>query len=141
MIRVFQEKDTDEIVRIWLESSIRAHCFIPADYWESKAADMRNVYLPLSDILVDEDEAGKLTGFAALIDTFLAALFIAPEFQNRGIGSHLLRFVKKVHPDLELCVYAENEKAISFYQKHGFRIQGERIEAETGCQELLMACS
>lgn len=139
MIRPFREKDTEAVVQIWLQASIQAHSFIEQAYWESKAEDMRTLYLPLSEIIVDEDpESGGLTGFMGLVDGYLGGLFIAPDYQGKGIGTRLLKLGKKIHDELELCVYAENRQAIRFYQKQGFRITGERTEETTGHTELLM---
>ena len=51
----------------------------------------------------------------------------------------LLAMAKKMRVTLDLSVYAENERAVAFYQKNVFRITGERIEEVTGRTELLMA--
>ena len=74
-----------------------------------------------------------------LREDYLAALFVAPAHQKRGVGSRLLALAKKMRGTLDLSVYAENERAVAFYQKNGFRITGERIEEVTGRTELLMA--
>ena len=101
---------------------------------------MRTLYLPLSEIVVDEDRAtGEVVAFMALVEDYLAALFVAPAHQKRGVGSRLLALAKKMRGTLDLSVYAENERAVAFYQKNGFRITGERIEEVTGRTELLMA--
>ena len=133
MIRAFKEEDTETVIRIWLAASVRSHSFIDKAYWEEKAESMRTLYLPLSEIVVDEDRA---TGEVV---AFLAALFVAPAHQKRGVGSRLLALAKKMRGTLDLSVYAENERAVAFYQKNGFRITGERIEEVTGRTELLMA--
>lgn len=55
MIRAFKEEDTETVIRIWLAASVRSHSFIDKAYWEEKAESMRTLYLPLSEIVVDED--------------------------------------------------------------------------------------
>lgn len=35
MIRVLQEADIDRVAEIWLDSNLKAHHFIPAQYWKS----------------------------------------------------------------------------------------------------------
>lgn len=57
MIRAFKEEDTETVIRIWLAASVRSHSFIDKAYWEEKAESMRTLYLPLSEIVVDEDRA------------------------------------------------------------------------------------
>ena len=123
-----------------LAASVRSHSFIDKAYWEEKAEAMRTLYLPLSEIVVDEDRAtGEVVAFMAFVEDYLAALFVAPAHQKRGVGSRLLALAKKMRGTLDLSVYAENERAVAFYQKNGFRITGERIEEVTGRTELLMA--
>ena len=130
MIRAFKEEDTETVIRIWLAASVRSHSFIDKAYWEEKAEAMRTLYLPLSEIVVDEDRAtGEVVAFMAFVEDYLAALFVAPAHQKRGVGSRLLALAKKMRGTLDLSVYAEN----------GFRITGERIEEVTGRTELLMA--
>lgn len=120
MIRAFKEEDTETVIRIWLAASVRSHSFIDKAYWEEKAEAMRTLYLPLSEIVVDEDRAtGEVVAFMAFVEDYLAALFVAPAHQKRGVGSRLLALAKKMRGTLDLSVYAENERAVVFYQKTG----------------------
>ncbi len=140
MIRPFTPHDCSEVCALWLESSISAHPFIPRAYWEAKLDALRTVYLPLSDelLLFLDDETGKLAGFMALVDSFLAALFVSPAMQGRGVGSRLLSLAKKMHPELTLSVYARNARAVAFYERHGFVFVEARVEEETGETEWIM---
>lgn len=137
MIRPFREEDGEAVVDIWLRASLRAHTFVDPAYWQSRVKDMREVYLPLSEMAVDEED-GQVTGFMALVEDYLAALFVAPEQQGKGIGSRLLRLAKKMRPELTLSVYAENVPALVFYRKHGFGVVAERVEKATGQKECVM---
>ena len=88
MIRAFRNEDSEAVVALWLEASLQAHAFVGKGYWESKVEDMRTLYLPLSEIVVDADEAtGEITGFVALVEDFLAALFVAPRHQGKGTAA------------------------------------------------------
>ncbi|WP_302554627.1 GNAT family N-acetyltransferase [uncultured Bilophila sp.] len=139
MIRAFKEEDTEAVIRIWLEASILSHSFIDKAYWEEKADAMRTLYLPLSEVVVDEDkDTGEVVAFIAFVEDYLAALFVAPAHQKKGVGSRLLALAKKMRDTLELSVYAENERAVAFYRKNGFRMTDKRIEEMTGHTELLM---
>lgn len=139
MIRAFRNEDSEAVVTLWLEASLQAHAFVGTGYWESKVEDMRTLYLPLSEIVVDADEAtGEITGFAALVEDFLAALFVAPRHQGKGTGTRLLKLAQKMRGTLELSVYAENERAVEFYRKHGFKVVGQGVEEATGHLELTM---
>ncbi|HIU17597.1 MAG TPA: GNAT family N-acetyltransferase [Candidatus Avidesulfovibrio excrementigallinarum] len=141
MIRPATEADMEPIVQLWLKASIKAHDFISRSWWEARAQDMRELYLPLSDVLVVaiDDASGELVGFAALIENVLAALFVLPGWERRGIGSRLLELIRKLRADLCLTVYERNCRAVTFYTKHGFVKVGRRIEEATGQAEWVMA--
>ena len=143
MIRPFCEDDTEDVVRLWLEASVEAHAFLPAPFWEKAASDMRTLYLPMSDEIVVhvEDEIGEIDAFLAFVDSFLAALFVAPKAQGKGLGSRLFRIARRMHLDLSLCVYKENARAVAFYRRQGLRVLAERVEEKTGHEELVMGFS
>ena len=57
-------------------------------------------------------------------------LSISKQYQNKRIGSDLLKyFLKRLYEEgvkfIELEVKIDNEKAINFYKKHGFKIRNE----------------
>ena len=69
MIRAFNEEDTEAVIRIWLEASILSHSFIDKVYWEEKADAMRTLYLPLIEVVVDEDkDTGEVIAFIVFVD-------------------------------------------------------------------------
>lgn len=136
MIRNFEQQDLDQVVRIWLEGSLIAHNFIPEDYWKGKSEEMREIYLPSSKTFVYEN--AELLGFISMKDNYIAALFVDPKEQGKGIGKQILNFVKCLYPSLELNVYAENLNSVEFYKKQGFVILEENIEEDTGHKEYKM---
>ena len=140
MIRSLTEGDTDAVVKLWLESSIAGHDFIPPEFWHAAVDDMRTLYLPLSDeiVLHIDDDTGEIDAFLAFTGSFLAALFVAPHAWGKGLGKRMFRIARRMHPDLSLCVYKENERAFSFYRKQGLCVLEERTEEKTGHRELLM---
>ena len=140
MIRPFLDTDMEGVIRVWLEASVQAHGFMPRAYWEAQTEDMRTLYLPMSDeiVLHVDDVTGNIDAFLAFVDSFLAALFVAPHAQGRGLGSRMFRIARRMHPDLSLSVYKENDRAVAFYRKHGLVVTGERVEKRTGQVELLM---
>ncbi len=140
MIRWYRDGDMDGVAAVWLQASVQAFDFIGREYWEAKERDMRELYLPLcSDIVVHEDGGtGRIDGFLAFADDYLAALFVAPYCQGQGIGSQLLRLAKKMRPQFSLTVYAKNTRAVAFYRRAGLALDGERTERETGERELIL---
>lgn len=138
MIRKSENRDIDVILKIWLSASIKAHNFIESYFWESQVEQMRKVYLPASEIFV-YDQNNLITGFYALFDNKLAALFVKPEFQGKGIGKELLKHAKNQRDFLILTVYKANESSCRFYLNNGFKIKKEQIDVNTGHTELVMS--
>lgn len=137
MIRKLQAGDIEAVLNIWLEASIEAHDFMPADFWKSKLEDMRNIYIPNSETMVMEID-GEVSGFFSLYEDDLAALFVSPEKQGRGLGGQLVAAAKSMRGRLELNVYESNKRAVSFYKKQGFAITGDGQDPHTGHKELRM---
>ncbi|MFQ9491699.1 MAG: GNAT family N-acetyltransferase [Bilophila wadsworthia] len=118
MIRAFKEEDTETVIRIWLAASVRSHSFIDKAYWEEKAEAMRTLYLPLSEIVVDEDRAtGVVVAFMAFVEDYLAALFVAPRTKESGVP--FAGTGQKMRGTLDLSVYAENERSSRLLPKTG----------------------
>ncbi len=140
MLRAFKSSDMNDILDIWLEASIRAHGFVGKEFWESKVDDMRETYIPASDTYVFL-ENGAVRGFFSLYRDSLAAMFVSPNAQGKGIGQQLMNKAKLLRRKLNLTVYRENEKSIQFYRKSGFTPVGERIDEHTGHVEILMEYS
>ncbi|KXO06282.1 putative acetyltransferase [Marinobacter excellens LAMA 842] len=98
---------------------------------------MRDVYIPASETFVLEYEE-KINGFYSLCGNTLAAIFVAPESQGKGMGTALLDDAKNRRESLQLSVYKENVPGIKFYEKHGFISLDEQIDEHTGHPELIM---
>jgi putative acetyltransferase len=137
MIRAFRPGDMDAVVVLWLETSIAAHGFVPPTVWESQCDNMRNTYLPASEVAV-YDEGGAIAGFYALVQNTLAALFVAPPYQGRGFGTALLNHAKSRRAQLTLSVYVENEASCRYYLGQGFTVTAEQTDTHTGHQEYTM---
>lgn len=54
MIRYLKQKDIDKIMKIWLESTIKAHDFIPKKYWQDNFNVVKDTYIPQSKTYVYE---------------------------------------------------------------------------------------
>ena len=137
MIRKFQQSDIDQVIHVWLETSIQAHDFVSSEFWTSKVKDMREIYIPASETYVYE-EGTIIRGFFSLHEDTLAAIFVHPDSQRSGIGKQLMRAAKEARDALTLTVYKENISSVEFYKKCGFKIESEQIDKHTAHPELLM---
>ena len=137
MIRKLQQTDIEQVISIWLEASIKAHDFVDSDFWKSKVKDMREIYIPSGETYVYVEE-NLIHGFMSLYNDTIAAIFVSPDCQGKGIGKQLIQKAKDVRDILNLTVYKENQKSMKFYKKCKFSIEHEQIEKHTGYPEFLM---
>ena len=136
MIRELQEEDISRVADIWLNTNIKAHDFIPAQYWKSNF-DMVKEMLQQAEVYVYENEK-KIQGFVGLNGGYIEGIFVSCDMQSQGIGKRLLDFIKDRKEKLLLNVYQKNIRAINFYQREGFKIQSEDLDKSTGEKEYLM---
>ena len=140
-IRELKNCEIDDIMRIWLESTIEAHCFIEEEYWKKNYEVVRDIYIPMAKTFVYCDEE-KIKGFISIIDSnFIGALFVHTKSQGREIGKSLVEYVKNKYENIELAVYKDNKKAVEFYKKEGFNIIKEQENEDSGHLEYLMSYS
>lgn len=137
MIRPVKSQEVEAVLDIWLTASIQAHDFIEAEFWRSQLDNMRDVYLPASEVFVYE-QAGDVVGFYALYEDNLAAIFVAPICQGKGVGKALIADAKTRRKSLTLSVYKENQASYQFYVSQGFNVVSEQEDEHTGHLELTM---
>ena len=136
MIREFNNKDLDDVMKIWLDTNTNAHSFIQKNYWQDNYEDVRGM-LPEAEIFIYEYDH-TIQGFIGLMDDYIAGIFIDSGCQSQGIGKALLDQTKKVHSNLSLQVYKNNEGAVRFYTREGFSPVKEQMDENTGETELVM---
>ena len=124
MLRQSRPEDMEEIVEIWLLAS-QAHDFVDASCWWQAQEDLRTRYL-------DHAPASGCSRSAAICSaswpwwmTTCCPLFV-PRQAGAGVGHALLQEAKSRCAALHTRVFVENEPAVHFYRRHGFRI-GEEV--------------
>lgn len=106
MIRRLRITDIDSAADIWLDTNIKAHDFIAAQYWLENIETVKEM-LAQAEVYVYEDE-GEIQGFIGLNDDYIAGIFVRYAVQSSGIGKQLLDFVKSIKKELHLNVYQKN---------------------------------
>ena len=133
-----KQAEASELGSIWLQASIGAHSFISPSYWQDNLEAMVTKYIPNSQTYVYEAD-GKIEGFVSLVNSsHIAAIFVRPEMQGKGIGGKLMKFVMNDHKELTLTVYKKNKKSVDFYMRQGFVCETETIDTETREPEITM---
>ena len=136
MIRKLQKTDINQVSHIWLNTNLKAHFFIPEQYWISNYEFVKEL-LPQAEVYVYEDDK-MIQGFIGINDEYIEGIFVSDEMQSRGIGKILLDYIKDKKDRLQLKVYQKNVRAMSFYQREGFTIQSEEMDEFTREKEYVM---
>ena len=121
MIRELRKADINQVADIWLDTNIKAHYFIPAQYWKSNLELVKELLLQATVYVYEDNQ--KIQGFIGLNGEYIEGIFVSEAMQSQGIGKILLNYVKNTRSKLILNVYQKNTPAISFYQREGFEIQ------------------
>ena len=137
MIRELRKVDINKVAEIWLDTNIKTHYFISAQYWKSNFELVKELLLQAT-VYVYEDKQ-EIQGFIGLSNEYIEGIFVSAEMQSQGIGKILLNYVKGKRNKLILNVYQKNTRAISFYQREGFEIQYSGFDEATGEKDYVMA--
>lgn len=136
MIRKLQKADIDRVAEIWLDTNVRAHYFIPSQYWQAHYDEVKEQLLQ-AEVYVCESR-GTIQGFIGMVDRYIAGIFVWHQAQSHGIGRELLEFAKGRREELTLNVYQKNNRAVRFYQREGFQIQRAGRDADTKEDDYVM---
>ena len=137
MIRELRKVNINKVAEIWLDTNIKTHYFISAQYWKSNFELVKELLLQAT-VYVYEDKQ-EIQGFIGLSNEYIEGIFVSAEMQSQGIGKILLNYVKGKRNKLILNVYQKNTRAISFYQRGGFEIQYSGLDEATGEKDYVMA--
>ena len=147
MIRKMKNININRVADIWLKTNLKAHYFIPEQYWTSNYELVKEMLLQ-AEVYVYEDNK-MIQGFVGLSNEYIEGIFVSDEMQSSGIGKLLLDYIKNKKVRLRLNVYQKNTRripeeyqkitrALSFYQREGFDIQCEGFDGATGEKEYTM---
>ena len=117
--------------RTWQEAYPDIDFAARREWWRKRWSDE---ILPTFTITVAEAE-GNLIGFVtvALDSGYLDQIVVAPESRSSGAALALLDEAKRLCPTgITLHVNKDNARAIRFYEKHGFVIQGADVNPNSG---------
>ncbi|MGX4599961.1 N-acetyltransferase [Faecalimicrobium sp. JNUCC 81] len=138
MIRKLENRDIEVIMDIWIDSTIKAHDFIEESYWINNYSVVKDVYIPMSEVFVYEED-NNIYGFISIIEKkFIGALFVDINKQGLGIGSKLIEFALDKYIQLDLAVYKDNKESVEFYKKKGFEVILEQENEDSNFMEYTM---
>lgn len=140
MIRKASVKDLSRIAEIQIFNyRLYFYPIFKADKYYFEALQvpslMQKYEADIDTVYVYDD--GVVKGFIKIEGTYIARLFVEPVLQNASVGSKLLEFAINEHHADHLWALEKNEKAIRFYERHGFALTGEK-KLEEGTTEYLI---
>jgi len=135
IIRPARTDEYDEIARVWMDSWTStgledASNFLLANL---RARISREVESGWS--LFVAHDGGRFAAMLALrlADGCLGQLFVAADYQGKGLGKRLLAFAQEQMPnEIWLRCVRENEKAWRWYEREGFVFEREAVEPAMG---------
>lgn len=139
MIRKLRKIDVEYVAKIWLDTNIKAHDFISAEYWKSNFVVVKEMLLQAEIYIYEEAQTKEILGFIGLNNNYIEGFFVCGKSQSQGVGKQLLNFVKGKKSYLQLRVYYKNERAVQFYKREEFQIESEKLDEDTGEKEYIMA--
>ncbi len=127
-LRAYSTADEDAAIELWRRTWTQHYPKIDfdarVDWWRKR---WRKELVPVARIVLAEAD-GALIGFITvdLKTKYVDQVVVAPEHWGSGVALALLDEAKRLSPrGLILHVNKDNFRAIHFYEKHGFKYQGE----------------
>lgn len=121
MIVPAKPSDYKEITDVWQASVKATHHFLPSDFTENLREQVETVYLPMVQLYCAKNEDGKILGFLGVADQKIEMLFLDPDARGKGIGKQLTEFAIQTLKVNAVDVNEQNEQAVGFYLKMGFK--------------------
>jgi len=134
MIRKCGSEDVRDIYTIINDAARAYKGVIPADCYHEPYMSMEELEEEMRRMTFfgwEEERLVGVMGFQPVGDvTLIRHAYVLTDHQGRGIGSKLLAHLKGLAttPRLLVGTWADAHWAISFYQKHGFRVLPNKDE-------------
>lgn len=114
--------DFEEITSVW-EASVRAtHHFLDEEAIQYYRPLVLHEYLKSVTLFCSRDDHDRIVGFLGISGRKLEMLFIKPDNRGKGIGELLLNYAIDIMGIDSVDVNEQNEQAIGFYKRYGFKI-------------------
>lgn len=124
IIRPWHETDRPFLRTLYLHARRQSWRWLDGSDWQLEDFDAAT----RDETIWVADDDGHRAGFASVYanDNFLHNLFVDPDWQGRGVGSALLQKVQSEFTSTgSLKCLAQNERALAFYQRHGWHVEAE----------------
>ena len=134
-LRPYEPADETAAIDLWQRTWQQAYPVIDfasrREWWQKRWQDE---IIPTATIVVAEMD-GTMVGFVTVNpdERYLDQIVVAPENWASGLAEALLEEARRLSPaGLTLHVNKDNARALRFYEKHGFVIQGGDVNPNSG---------
>lgn len=134
-LRPYAASDADTAIELWQRAWQVAYpriAFVKRlEWWRGRWI---NDLVPVATIVVME-RAGDMIGFVTIDRKtgYLDQIVIAPEHWGHGLAQALIDEAKRLSPTgIDLQVNKDNTRALRLYERCGFAIAGEDVNAYSG---------
>lgn len=122
-IRRSRQDEGEKLIAIWCRSVDATHHFLSASY-RSELEELVRSFLPEAPLWVAVTEQDEPVAFMLLTGQHMDALFVDPDVRGYGVGKLLVEHAFTLAPELTTNVNEQNEQAVGFYKKMGFKVTG-----------------
>ena len=130
-IRRSRHDEGEKLVAIWRRSVDATHDFLSKEY-RAELEDLVSAFLPEAPLWVAVTEKDEPVAFMLLTGEHMDALFVDPTVRGCGVGKLLIEHALTLAPKLTTNVNEQNEQAVGFYQKMGFKVTGRSETDDLG---------
>ncbi|CAM5518538.1 acetyltransferase [Alcaligenes nematophilus] len=119
-IRHSRPEDGQRAVEIWRKAVDATHDFLSVQ--DRQEIDVMVCgFLPQASLWLAVDETDYPLAFMLLEQGHMQALFVDPDSRGTGVGKALVLHGLSLHPSMTTDVNEQNEQAVGFYEKMGFK--------------------
>ncbi|MBP3502317.1 MAG: GNAT family N-acetyltransferase [Clostridia bacterium] len=132
MLKELRDNDIDNIMKLWKNEYSKSNKFLKGEVLVNIYTKVRNKFIKNLTSTVIYTEDGKIEGFISVDENNeIWAMLVIPNIRREGIGTILLENSKKQYKKLTAKVPKNNEIALMFFYKNGFKKVNKVIEDST----------
>ncbi|HCB1502663.1 putative acetyltransferase [Klebsiella oxytoca] len=130
-IRRSRHDEGEKLIAIWCRSVDATHNFLSKEYRGELEGLVRS-FLPEAPLWVAVTEKDEPIAFMLLTGEHMDALFVDPDVRGSGVGKLLINHALTLSSKLTTNVNEQNEQAVGFYKKMGFKVTGRSDTDDLG---------